>query len=108
MAAMKRLATKIRAMNSMHRLQWFFAMLAIAGCLFSVATIHSHDDGLHALESHCISCDLEDVTSHGAVVTLLQAVAPTSSHIEPLVLKAAVVIAARPAGAPIRAPPFYS
>lgn len=83
-------------------------MLAIASCLFSAAAIHSHDDGLHALDSHCISCDLEDVTSHGAAITAVQIAASNLSQIVPAAFQAAQFIAVGSPATAIRAPPFYS
>jgi len=107
-AAMKRVAANIRALNSMHRMQWLFAVLAIAGCLFSASAVHSHEDGLHALGSHCISCDLEDVTSHGATTAVRQATIPNLAQIEPAAFQRTFFIAVRSSAASIRAPPFYS
>jgi hypothetical protein len=107
-AIMKRIGEKLRGLNTMCRMQWMLSMLAIIGCLWSVAGIHSHDDGLHALESACISCDLEDITSHGAAAAAMQCSKSNISHNEPVVSPAAFIIAVRSATAPIRAPPSYS
>jgi hypothetical protein len=92
----------------MHRVQWMLSMLAIVGCLWSVASIHSHDDGLHALESGCISCDFEDVVSHGTVVAIAQRSTSNLSQIKPVASQSALNVAAKATTAPIRAPPIIS
>jgi len=107
-AAMKRSDINIFGTNAMARLQWTLSMLAIVACLFSVASVHSHESGLHALDSACISCDLEDVTSHGATVISASATTENLSSIEPAASLAFVHITAVKNSTPIRAPPTHS
>jgi len=102
---MKRIEVSLSAMA---RMQWTLSMLAIVACLFSVGSIHSHDSGLHSLDSACISCDLEDLSSHGATVAASPASTENISFIEPAVSMAEVHITAVDKAAPIRAPPFSS
>ena len=42
-------------------------MLAMLGCLLAASQLHAHEAGLHDVDHACISCDLEDIVSHGAV-----------------------------------------
>ncbi len=44
------------------------AWLALFICLISTSSIHHHEDGLHQLHA-CQLCALEEVTTHGAVVS---------------------------------------
>ena len=107
-APMKWIGDDLRGLNSLRRVQWMLSMLAIVVCLWSVATLHSHDAGLHALDSACISCDLEDITSHGATVTVAVAAAPGLSYIEQVIPPVTAYLAAARIAAPIRAPPVFS
>jgi len=38
-------------------------------CLIAASQLHAHEAGLHDVEHACISCDLEDIVSHGAVTS---------------------------------------
>ena len=105
---MKWFGDSLRGLHAMRRLQWICSMLAVVGCLYSVASIHNHDDGLHALDSACISCDLEDVASHGAATSLVFAATANLAHIEPGISQAAAYVAVMRISAFIRAPPVYS
>lgn len=105
---MKWIGDSLRGLNTMRRMQWMFSMLAIVGCLWSVASIHSHNDGLHALDSACISCDLEDVASHGKAVTVAFSLISNLSHIEPDAFQTALYAAATRLSGTIRAPPVFS
>jgi len=107
-AAMKRSDINIFGTNAMARLQWTLSMLAIVACLFSVASVHSHESGLHALDSACISCDLEDVTSHGATVIAASATTENLSSIQPVAIQASGFTAVANSAASIRAPPLFS
>jgi hypothetical protein len=107
-APMKWVGYSLRGLNTMRRMQWMLSMLAIVGCLWSVANVHSHDDGLHVLESACISCDLEDIASHGAAVTIALRSTPNLSYIEPVASQTALYVAVARVSAPIRAPPVFS
>lgn len=107
-AAMKRSEVSLHGVKAMRRMQWMLSMLAIVACLLSVASVHSHDSGLHALDSACISCDLEDVTSHGAAVSALPTKALDLSDIEPAVSQQSITVEATRSTAPIRAPPIHS
>lgn len=107
-APMKWRELSLQGVKTMRRMQWMLSMLAVAICLYSVASIHSHDDGLYALDSACISCDLENVTSHSAAVSVVPARLSDLSDIEPAVSQVSLTIAATRSAAPIRAPPIYS
>jgi len=107
-APMKWVGDSLRGLSTMRRMQWTLSMLAIVGCLWSVASIHSHDDGLYALDSVCISCDLEDIASHGAVTAIVLRLRSKLSHIQPAVSQAARYIAVARASDSIRAPPVFS
>ena len=98
----------LHGVKTMRRMQWMLSMLAVAICLYSVADIHSHDDGLHALDSACISCDLEDVTSHGAAVSAVPTRSLDLSDIEPAVSQQLITVESRRSATPIRAPPISS
>jgi len=100
------IGNSLHSLNTLRRMQWMLSMLAVVACLWSVASIHSHDDGLHALDSACISCDFEDVASHGVAVALC--VPPSLSHIEPVAFQPALHVAVARTSAPIRAPPVFS
>jgi len=108
LAPMKRFIDSLRGLNAVSRMQWMVSMLAIVGCLWSAGTVHNHDGGLYALDSVCISCDLEDLVAHGAAVTTTVAITSSLSHIEPAVSAAAYHVTAARAAASIRAPPFFS
>ena len=105
---MKRIEVSLNGVSAMTRMQWILSMLAIVACLFSVGSVHSHDNGLHALDSACISCDLEDLSSHGAAVTGSSTSTENLALIEPAVSMATVHILAAHKSAPIRAPPIFS
>ncbi len=105
---MKWVGNSLHGLNTMRRMQWMLSMLAVVACLWSVASIHSHDDGLHALDSACISCDLEDAVTHGAAVAIALCVAPNLSHTEPVASQPVLHIAVARASALIRAPPVFS
>jgi len=107
-AAMKRSEVSLHGVNAMRRMQWMFSMLAIVACLLSVGSLHSHDSGLHALDSACISCDLEDVTSHGAAVSALPTKSLDLSDIVSVGSQQSITVAATRSTTPIRAPPIYS
>lgn len=98
----------LQGVKTLRRTQWMLSMLAVAICLYSVASIHSHDDGLYALDSVCISCDLEDVTSHSAAVSVVPARSSDLSAIEPAAFQQPAAVVATRSAAPIRAPPIYS
>ncbi|NWF37417.1 hypothetical protein F3F93_11775 [Mariprofundus sp. KV] len=98
----------LHGVNLMRRMQWMLSMLAIAVCLFSVGSLHSHESGLHALESACVSCDLEDVTSHSAAVSVAPTQSLDLSDITSAVSKQSITVAATRSATPIRAPPIYS
>ena len=83
-------------------------MLAIVGCLYSIASIHHHDDGIHALDNACISCDLEDITTHGGSVSAALQHATDLSHVVPTVSQSSITVALTRSATPIRAPPLYS
>ncbi len=36
------------------------------GCLLAASQLHAHEFGLHTLNHTCISCDIDDITAHGA------------------------------------------
>ena len=42
-------------------------LLAISGVLLAASQLHVHETGLHDIDHACISCDLKDLVSHGAV-----------------------------------------
>ncbi len=94
--------------GSTQRMQWMLSMVALLLCLWSVASVHSHESGLHTLGDSCISCNLEDVTAHGSGITLVVQPNPNLSFIEPTRSFAALRAAAARAAAPIRAPPLFS
>ncbi len=106
--AMRWIGDSLRGLSSVRRMQWMFSMLAIVGCIWSVATVHSHDDGLHALDSACISCDLEDIVSHGAVAVAILRPASNLTHIQPAASQAIGYIAVARVSNSIRAPPVFS
>jgi len=108
MRRMKWIGDNLRGLNSLRRMQWTLSMLAFVGCLWSVASIHSHEAGLHALDSACISCDLEDIVSHGAVVDVVASPLSALTSIEPIASQSALFIAAARASDFIRAPPVFS
>jgi len=83
-------------------------VLAIVACLYSVGSVHSHEAGLHSLDSACISCDLEDVSSHGATFADASTSTENLAFIEPAASLAVVHVTASKNSAPIRAPPTHS
>jgi len=105
---MKWFGDSLRGLNAMRRLQWTCSMLAVVGCLYAVASIHSHDDGLHALSGSCVSCSLEDVVAHGAAASVVFDATLNLSHIESAISQAAVYVAVASISALIRAPPVFS
>ena len=107
-APMKWIGDSLRGLSIMRRMQWMLSILAVVACLWSVASIHSHDDGMYALESACISCDLEDIASHGAAVIVALRSTPNLSHIEPTASQAALHVAVARVTDSIRAPPAFS
>jgi len=90
------------------RMQWMLSMLAIIACLYSVGSVHSHEDGLHALDNVCISCDLEDVSSHGAACSDASTSKENLALIEPAASLAVGQITAAKNSTPIRASPALS
>ncbi|RLL52233.1 hypothetical protein D8Y20_07455 [Mariprofundus sp. EBB-1] len=105
---MKSFGDSLRSLSAMRRLQWICSMLAVVGCLYAVASIHSHDDGLHALGGSCISCSLEDVAAHGAAPSVVFDATANLSHIDSAISQAAAYVAVASISALIRAPPFFS
>lgn len=51
------------------QLQWMLSALAIVVCLYSTSIVHYHETGFHAAETDCISCNLEEVTAHGSILS---------------------------------------
>ncbi|NWF38882.1 hypothetical protein F3F96_07005 [Mariprofundus sp. NF] len=98
----------LKGVNTMRRMQWMLSMLAIVVCLFSVGSLHSHESGLHVLDSACISCDLENVTSHGAAISAVPTKSLDLSDVAAVVSQQSITVATTRSSAPIRAPPIYS
>jgi len=82
-------------------------MLAMLGCLLAATQLHAHEAGLHDIDHACISCDLEDVLSHGAVPALLFSLnaQPAESVITAYITHAYTV---SQSFSSIRAPPLHS
>lgn len=87
------------------RMQWMLSMLAVVACLFSIASIHHHESGFHALDDACISCDLEDVSSHGVVLSIVSRETGGLSCIMPDQFRSSLLIASVSNPDSIRAPP---
>ncbi|MFC1536701.1 hypothetical protein ACFL19_00440 [Pseudomonadota bacterium] len=53
------------------RVKLLLSTIAMLGCLMAASQLHAHESGLHDIDHACISCDLEDVVSHGAVTSAI-------------------------------------
>jgi len=95
-------------LNAMRRMQWMLSMLAVVACLWSVGSVHSHDAGLHSQDSACISCDLEDVTSHGTLFSSYSVATENLVLIKATDFWSERHVTAVKNSAPIRAPPNLS
>jgi len=51
------------------QLQWLLSALAIVVCLYSTSSVHYHEAGFHAAGTGCISCNLEELTAHGSILS---------------------------------------
>jgi len=51
------------------KLKFVLSIVALLGCLMAAAEVHAHETGLHDVEHTCLSCDFEDVVSHGVAVS---------------------------------------
>lgn len=83
-------------------------MLALIGCLLAAASsLHAHEQGLYDIDHACISCDLEDMSAHGALPAAAAVAAPQvlSARTESVCTHIAT---ADPVRLPIRAPPLNS
>lgn len=82
-------------------------MLAMFGCLLAASQLHAHESGIHDQNHTCISCDIDDITAHGAAPAnslLLQ-----KKAIEGVELRYAISVSYQLAvHSAIRAPPYSS
>jgi len=77
------------------------------GCLLAATQLHAHETGLHDIDHGCISCDLEDVLSHGAVPETVFSL-KADMHIAEVAFYAGYNHSARSSFISIRAPPLHS
>ncbi|WP_072659551.1 hypothetical protein [Mariprofundus micogutta] len=104
---MKRIEAGL-SFNWMHRMPWGLSMLALVACLWSAGSIHSHEAGLHSAESACISCDLEDISTHGAALSVSAAVTEPPFMLEPVAFQPSMFIVKTGSSLLVRAPPSIS
>jgi len=104
---MSSISASLQHLNAMQRMQWMLSVLAIVACLYSVDSVHSHEAGLHSLDSACISCDLEDGSSHGATFADASTSTENLAFIEPAASLAVVHVAAAKNRTHIRATPTH-
>ena len=52
-------------LSLVNKFKLLLSMVALLGCLLAASQLHAHEAGLHDIDHICLSCDLEDVASHG-------------------------------------------
>jgi len=88
--------------------QVVLSTMAMVVCLYAASSLHQHESGYHALQSNCVSCDIESLVTHGVAASHINLKTPNFISIpyssdSPRLINTSISLAYT-----ARAPPFSS